>query len=42
MGVDRSLLCRVELGRLSPWPKFRADAARALGIEETVLFGVDR
>ena len=38
-GVSRSIACRIELGQLAPWPKFRRDAATALGVDEARLFG---
>jgi len=39
VGVGQSAVCRIELGETRPWPKFRRDAAAALGISEDVLFG---
>ena len=39
MGVDQSLVSRAERGEIRPWPKFRAQAAVALGVPENVLFG---
>ena len=38
MGLDRSLVSRAERGQISTWPRFRRDAARALGIDESLLF----
>jgi len=41
MGIDRSLISRAERGQIATWPRFRRDAAVALGIAETVLFPED-
>ncbi len=38
LGLDQSLVSRAERGRLTPWPKFRRDAAAALGVAEDLLF----
>ena len=37
-----SLVSRVERGRVESWPKFRRDAAEALGVPEAVLFRPER
>jgi transcriptional regulator with XRE-family HTH domain len=37
-GVDQAAVCRIELGDTRPWPKFRRDAAAALGVDEGLLF----
>lgn len=39
IGVDPSLVCRVELGQSRPYPRFRRAAAEALGVAESALFG---
>jgi transcriptional regulator with XRE-family HTH domain len=36
--VAASLVCRVELGRIAPWPRFRRRAAEVLGVPERLLF----
>ncbi len=38
MGLDRSLVSRAERGQIATWPRFRRDAASALGIDERLLF----
>jgi transcriptional regulator with XRE-family HTH domain len=38
MGLDRSLVSRAERGRIATWPRFRREAADALGIDEHLLF----
>ncbi len=38
MGVDASLVSRAERGLIQTWPKFRSEAAAALGLPESVLF----
>ena len=38
MRLDRSLVSRAERGRIATWPRFRRDAADALGIDEGLLF----
>ena len=38
VGIAESALCEIELGKRLPWPKARADLARALGVEEVILF----
>ena len=38
IGIAESALCEIELGKRLPWPKARADLARALGVEEAILF----
>lgn len=38
MGLDRSLVSRAERGQIATWPRFRRDAAAALGIDERLLF----
>ena len=38
MGLDRSLVSRAERGQIATWPRFRRDAASALGIDEHLLF----
>ena len=38
LGLSPSLVCRVELGREAPYPRFRRRAAEVLGIPESVLF----
>ncbi len=42
MGLDQSLLSRAERGRISTWPRFRQQAAVALGVDERLLFEDDR
>ena len=39
MGLDQSLVSRAERGLIATWPRFRRDAAAALGIPEDILFG---
>ena len=41
MQLDRSLVSRAERGQIATWPRFRRDAAHALGIDESVLFPDD-
>ena len=38
MGIDESLVSRAERGLIETWPKFRRDAAAALGVPEAQLF----
>ena len=38
MGVNRSLVCRVELGQAAPYPKFRRRAAEILNLPEEIVF----
>lgn len=42
MNLDRSLVSRAERGLIETWPRFRRDAANALGIDESVLFPDER
>lgn len=42
MGLAQSHVSRVERGLVPSWPKFRRDAAAALGIDESRLFGDGR
>lgn len=37
-GIAASNLSNIETGKRSPWPKVRADLARALGVTEEDLF----
>lgn len=39
MELDQSLVSRAERGLIATWPRFRRDAAVALGLPEDVLFG---
>jgi transcriptional regulator with XRE-family HTH domain len=38
VGVDQSLISRIERGEVKPWPKIRREAATALGFDEDLLF----
>jgi transcriptional regulator with XRE-family HTH domain len=38
MGLDQSLVSRAERGLIATWPKFRRQAATALGLPEAALF----
>ncbi len=38
MDLDPSLVSRAERGLIQTWPRFRRDAASALGLPEHVLF----
>jgi len=38
MDIDPSLVSRAEREMIPTWPRFRRDAAAALGIPESILF----
>jgi transcriptional regulator with XRE-family HTH domain len=38
MNIDASLVSRAERGLIPTWPRFRRDAAIALGLPEPILF----
>lgn len=42
MGLSASLVCRVEVGAIRPWPKFCREAAAVLGVDQALLFGGTR
>lgn len=41
IGMAESTLSNLELGKWKPWPKARADIARALAVPEEELFSHD-
>jgi transcriptional regulator with XRE-family HTH domain len=38
-GIHRSLVSKLEHGRITSWPAFRRRAAEVLGVDEQLLFG---
>jgi transcriptional regulator with XRE-family HTH domain len=38
LGLSPSSVSAVENGHVRPWPRFRREAARCLGIDESALF----